>query len=29
MVGALEHEPENAAYLSFAADALCGSISYG
>ena len=29
MARALEHEPENPAYLSFAADALCGSISYG
>jgi DNA-binding winged helix-turn-helix (wHTH) protein len=29
MERALEHEPGNAAYLSFAADALCGSISYG
>ncbi len=29
MERALEHEPENAAYLSFAADALCGSICYG
>jgi DNA-binding winged helix-turn-helix (wHTH) protein/tetratricopeptide (TPR) repeat protein len=29
MVRALEHEPENAAYLSFAADAVGCSISYG
>jgi DNA-binding winged helix-turn-helix (wHTH) protein/TolB-like protein/Tfp pilus assembly protein PilF len=29
MARALDHEPENPVYLSFAADALCGSISYG
>ena len=29
MEQALKHEPENATYLSFAADTVCGSVSYG